>query len=239
MHMLAIPAIDLREGHVVQLVGGEYDREQVRLNDPIRIARQWALAGFSRLHVVDLDAATGHGSNRETVTQMLWDGAAAFQVGGGVRTEEDIRVLLDAGAACVVLGTRALEDLDWLARMAHANPGQCMLAADVRERRVTTHGWARTLARDVLSVVDAVASLPLAGLLVTAVHREGRMQGTDLLLMEDVAEASPFPVFASGGIGSLADLRALEDRGVAAAVVGMALYTGAIDPRVLAEEFPQ
>ncbi|MHB8837329.1 MAG: 1-(5-phosphoribosyl)-5-[(5-phosphoribosylamino)methylideneamino]imidazole-4-carboxamide isomerase [Gemmatimonadaceae bacterium] len=237
--MLAIPAIDLREGHVVQLVGGEYDREQVRLDDPVRIAHQWALAGFSRLHVVDLDAATGRGSNRDLVTQLLWDGAAAFQVGGGVRTEDDIRALLDAGAACVVLGTRALEDPDWLGRMATANPGRCMLAADVRERRVTTRGWEKTLARDVLSVVDDVSSLPLAGLLVTAVHREGQMQGTDLPLMEDVVEASPFPVFASGGIGSLADLRALEDRGVAAAVVGMALYTGAIDPRVLAEEFPQ
>lgn len=237
--MLAIPAIDLREGHVVQLVGGEYDREQVRLNDPLRIARHWALVGFTRLHIVDLDAATGRGSNRETMTQMLSDGAAALQVGGGVRTEDDIRTLLDAGAACVVLGTRALEDLDWLERMALANPGQCMLAADVRERRVTTRGWSRTLTRDVFSVVDDVASLPLAGLLVTAVHREGLMQGTDLPLMEDVVDASPFPVFASGGIGSLADLRALEDRGVAAAVIGMALYTGAIDPRVLAEEFPQ
>ena len=237
--MLAIPAIDIREGHVVQLVGGEYDREQVRLDDPVRIARQWALAGFSRLHLVDLDAATGRGSNRAVVTQVLWDGAAACQVGGGVRTEDDVRTLLDAGAAHVVLGTRALEDPDWLARMATANPGRCLLAADVRERKVTTRGWGRTLPRDVLSVVDEVSSLPLAGLLVTAVHREGLMQGTDLPLMEDVADASPFPVFASGGIGSLADLRALEDRGVAAAVIGMALYTGAIDPRVLAEEFPE
>ena len=237
--MLAIPAIDLREGHVVQLVGGEYDREQVRLDDPVHIARQWAAAGFSRLHVVDLDAATGLGSNRDCITQILWDGAAACQVGGGVRTEEDVRALLESGAACVVLGTRALEDPDWLSRVAMEHPGCCMLAADVRERRVTTHGWARTLDRDVLSVVDDVASLPLAGLLVTAVHREGRMQGTDLPLMEDVVDASPFPVFASGGIASMADLRALEDRGVAAAIVGMALYTGAIDPRVLAEEFPQ
>ena len=237
--MLAIPAIDIREGHVVQLVGGEYDREQVRLDDPVRIARQWALAGFSRLHLVDLDAATGRGSNRVVVTQVLWDGAAACQVGGGVRTEDDVRTLLDAGAAHVVLGTRALEDPDWLSRMATANPGRCLLAADVRERRVTTRGWGRTLPRDVLSVVDEVSSLPLAGLLVTAVHREGLMQGTDLPLMEDVVDASPFPVFASGGIGSLADLRALEDRGVAAAVIGMALYTGAIDPRVLAEEFPE
>lgn len=237
--MLAIPAIDLREGHVVQLVGGEYDREQVRLTDPLRIAQQWAIAGFSRLHIVDLDAATGRGSNRQVITQMLWDASAVFQVGGGVRTEDDVRTLLDAGAACVVLGTRALEDPDWLSRVSHEYPGRCMLAADVRERMVTTRGWTKTLGRDVLSVVDDVASLPLAGLLITAVHREGRMQGTDLPLMEDVVEASPFPVFASGGIGTLADLRALEDRGVAAAVVGMALYTGAIDPRVLAEEFPQ
>jgi phosphoribosylformimino-5-aminoimidazole carboxamide ribotide isomerase len=237
--MLVIPAIDLREGHVVQLVGGEYDREQVRLDDPRRIAQQWALAGFSRLHLVDLDAATGRGSNRNQITQVLWDGAAVFQVGGGVRTEEDIRALLDAGAACVLLGTRALEDPDWLNRMALANPGRCILATDVRERKITTRGWAKTLARDVLSVVDEVSVLPLAGLLVTAVHREGRMQGTDLPLMEDVVDASPFPVFASGGIGSMADLRALEDRGVAAAIIGMALYTGAVDPRVVAEEFAQ
>jgi phosphoribosylformimino-5-aminoimidazole carboxamide ribotide isomerase len=237
--MLAIPAIDLREGHVVQLVGGAYDREEVRLDDPVRIARQWALAGFSRLHVVDLDAATGRGSNRDHITQLLWDGAAAFQVGGGVRTAEDIHAFLEAGAAHVVLGTRALEDPDWLSRMATANPGRCLLAADVRERKVTTRGWERTLPRDVLSVVEDVSSLPLAGLLVTAVHREGQMQGTDLPLMEDVVDASPFPVFASGGIGSMADLRALEDRGVAAAVIGMALYTGAIDPRLVAEEFAQ
>jgi len=235
--MLAIPAIDLREGHVVQLVGGAYDREQVRLDDPRRVAHQWAAAGFTRVHVVDLDAATGRGSNRESVTQLLFDAAATIQVGGGVRTDEDVASLLGAGAEAVVLGTRALEDLDWLAEMSHLHPGRCILAADVRERKVTTRGWAKTLARDVLQVIDEVSALPLAGLLVTAVHKEGKMLGTDLPLMEDVVDVSPFPVIASGGIGSLADVRALEDRGVAAVVIGMALYTGAIDPRILAEEF--
>lgn len=223
----------------MQLVGGAYENEQVRLDDPLRIARQWALAGFTRLHVVDLDAATGRGTNRDQIVPLLHDGAAAFQVGGGVRADDDVRALLEAGASTVVLGTRAIEDPDWLAQMAHTYPRQCILAADVRERRVTTRGWEKTLPRDILSVVDDVAPLPLAGLLVTAVHREGLMQGTDLPLMEDVAEASPFPVFASGGIGTMADLRALEERGVAAVVIGMALYTGALDPRVVAEEFPQ
>lgn len=237
--MIAIPAIDLREGHVVQLVGGEYDRERVRLEDPRRVAQQWAFAGFTRLHVVDLDAATGRGTNRGTVMQLLQDNAAALQVGGGVRTEEDILSLLDAGAVSVVLGTRALEDLDWLVDMAERFPGRCILAADVRERKVTTRGWAKTLSRDVLQIIDEISALPLAGLLVTAVHREGRMQGTDLPLMEDVVDASPFPVIASGGISSLTDLRALDDRGVSAAVIGMALYTGTIDARVLAEEFSE
>jgi phosphoribosylformimino-5-aminoimidazole carboxamide ribotide isomerase len=100
-----------------------------------------------------------------------------------------------------------------------------------------THGWTRTLAREIIDVTEELSALPLAGLLVTAVHREGRMQGADLFLMEDVVEAASFPVYASGGIGSVADLRALADRGVAAAVIGMALYTGAIDPWQAAEEF--
>ena len=237
--MLAIPAIDLREGHVVQLVGGEYDREQVRLDDPRRVARQWATAGFARLHVVDLDAATGRGSNRESVIQLLWDQAAALQVGGGVRTEEDIVSLLEAGAASVILGTRALEDLDWLASMAELHPGRCILAADVRERKVTTRGWARTLERDVVQVVEEVSSLATGRI---ARHR-GAPRGKDAghRPSADGGCRGRVPVSRHrlGGIGSLADLRALDDRGVSAAVIGMALYTGAIDPRVLAEEFSQ
>lgn len=235
--MLAIPAVDLRDGCVVQLVGGAYEHEPVRLEDPIRVARQWASAGFSQLHVVDLDAATDRGSNREVIVALLCERMPEKQVGGGVRSVADVRTLLEAGASRVVLGTRALEDPDWLAAMATEYPRRCVLAADVRDRQVTTRGWSRTLARDIFAVIKDVSSLPLAGLLVTAVHREGRMQGTDLPLMEAVVNASPFPVFASGGIGSMADLRALAERGVTATVIGMALYTGALDPRQVIEEF--
>ena len=134
---------------------------------------------------------------------------------------------------------KAFEDTDWLGRVANAYPNEILVAADVRDRRVVTHGWTRTLPREIVDVTEELSALPLAGLLVTAVHREGRMQGTDLFLMEDVVEAANFPVYASGGIASVADLRALADRGVAAAVVGMALYTGAIDPWHAAEEFAE
>jgi phosphoribosylformimino-5-aminoimidazole carboxamide ribotide isomerase len=237
--MIAIPAVDLREGACVQLVGGEYADERVRLADPVAVARDWARFGFRRLHVVDLDAATGRGSNREIVADLLRDTSVALQIGGGVRSETQIEELLASGATAVVVGTRALEDSDWLARVATTYPNEILVAADVRDRRIVTHGWARTLPREIIDVTEELSTLPLAGLLVTAVHREGRMQGADLFLMEDVVDAASFPVFASGGIASTADLRALDDRGVAAAIIGMALYTGALDPWQTAEEFSE
>ena len=237
--MIAIPAVDLREGACVQLVGGDYANERIRLAEPVSVAREWAQYGFRRLHVVDLDAATGRGSNRDIVNELLREIPAEVQVGGGVRSTSDVEDLVASGARAVVIGTRAFEDADWLARLAHTYPNEILVAADVRDRRVVTHGWTRTLPREIIDVTEELSSLPLAGLLVTAVHREGRMQGADLFLMEDVVDTAAFPVYASGGIASIADLRALADRGVAAAIIGMALYTGAIDPWQAAEEFAE
>lgn len=235
--MIAIPAIDLRGGACVQLVGGSYDQERVRLDDPPWVARRWAIEGFERLHIVDLDAATGRGSNERIVREILGSTDVATQVGGGVRDEQRIERLLDDGADAVVLGTKALEDSHWLADMAQRFPHELIVAADVRERRILTRGWTRVLARHVLDAVEELNDLPLAGVMVTAVHREGLMAGPDLPLMEDVAEAAAMPVHAAGGIASIADLRSLADRGIAAAIIGMALYTGALDPRGVAEEF--
>lgn len=235
--MIAIPAVDLRGGKCVQLVGGDYDAEKVRLDDPASVARDWVREGFNRLHVVDLDAATGRGRNDEVIREILRTAGVPVQVGGGVRDESRIERLLDEGAEYVVVGTRAVEDEDWRRDMANQFPGRLIVAADVRERYVVTKGWAETSRVNVVDFVEELSALPLAGVLVTAVHLEGKMQGTDLPLMEDVAEACAWPVFASGGVTSLEDMRALEHRGLAGAVLGMALYTGAIDPRRLAEEF--
>lgn len=238
--MIAIPAVDLRDGACVQLVGGSYAEEIVRLENPPAVARGWAEIGFRKLHVVDLDAATGassNSSNSSMIETILRDTPMEVQVGGGVRSREEIERLLGAGASRVVLGTRAVEEPDWLASVVAAYPGAIMVAADVRGRNVVTRGWARTLPLDIVELATGLNSLSLAGLLVTAVDYEGRMGGTDLALMGDVVAASRFPVTASGGITSLFDLRALECRGVSAAVIGMALYTGAIDPRAVAQEF--
>jgi len=235
--MLVIPAVDLRDGKCVQLVGGQYEQERVRLDDPIEVARGWVRQGFSRLHVVDLDAATGRGTNAALVRDLLQEIEAEVQVGGGVRSVEEIEQLLAAGARRVIVGTRAIEEPAWLEDAAATFPDQLIVAADVRNRRIVTRGWSRNLSRDVLAVVEELGEHPLAGILVTAVHREGRMSGTDLFLMEDVAETAACPVIASGGIATIHELRELADRGVAGAVLGMALYTGALDPQLLVQEF--
>lgn len=237
--MIAIPAVDLRDGACVQLVGGSFQDERVRLDDPIGVARRWERYGFNWLHVVDLDAATGRGSNVSVVHDLLADASVPVQVGGGVRSGEVVEDLFEAGATRVIVGTRALEESDWIAELAARHPGEIVVACDVRERRVTTRGWTRTLPLDIIDVAEELNAYPLGGLLVTAVHREGRMQGTDLPLMEDVVEMSRFPVFASGGVATMQDLRALEHRGIAGVVIGMALYTGALDPVVVAGEFSE
>jgi phosphoribosylformimino-5-aminoimidazole carboxamide ribotide isomerase len=237
--MIAIPAVDLRGGACVQLVGGSYDHERLRFDDPHGVAHGWARLGFTRLHLVDLDAATGRGSNEDLIAELLRDREANVQVGGGVRSGDAIERLLAQGADRVVVGTRAIEEPGWVDSMASLFPAELIVAADVRDRRVVTRGWERTLARNVIDVVEELNALPLAGVMVTAVHREGQLSGTDLFLMEDVAEASEHPVYASGGITTIAELRALEDRGIAGAIIGMALYTGALDARLVAEDFAE
>jgi phosphoribosylformimino-5-aminoimidazole carboxamide ribotide isomerase len=237
--MIAIPAVDIREGACVQLVGGSYDAERIRIPDPAGAARAWTDAGFTRLHVVDLDAATGRGSNERIVRDLIGLSDMLVQVGGGVRSEDAIERLLRDGAEYVVVGTRAIEEPEWLHGIATQYPGEIIVAADVRERRVVTHGWEKLQHRDISDVIAELNDSPLGGVLVTAVHKEGQMRGTDLFLMEDVAEQSEFPVLASGGITTMNDLRALAERGIAGAVIGMALYTGALDPRAVSGEFSE
>jgi len=235
--MIVVPAIDLRDGACVQLVGGSYEDERVRLADPVAVARRWQEIGFRHLHVVDLDAALERGSNAEIVERILTIPGLDVQVGGGIRSGGAIARLLNAGARRVVLGTRAIEEPDWLEATAHAFPGAIVVAVDARGHHVVTRGWTRALETDVRDRAVELSRLPLAGVLVTAVHREGRMEGVDLELAREVIEHAALPVHVAGGIGSFEDLRSLEAAGAHAAIAGMALYTGRLDPHALIAEF--
>jgi phosphoribosylformimino-5-aminoimidazole carboxamide ribotide isomerase len=235
--MIAIPAVDLRGGACVQLVGGDPTAERVRLDDAVGAARTWADMGFSRLHLVDLDAALGAGNNRALVRRVLGATELPTQVGGGARDDDAVSGLLADGAAAVVVGTRAIQDPAWLTALAGRHVDRVIVAVDTRERQVVVRGWAERLPLDITDAVARLDGLPLAGILVTAVHREGQLAGPDLQLLESVCTATAAPVYGAGGVASLDDLQRLADCGVRGAVIGMALYTGALDPQVVAQTY--
>lgn len=235
--MIVTPAVDLRGGKCVQLVGGSYDRQAVEIDDPIKAARDWQAAGFRTLHVVDLDAATGHGENLTVIEGILSSVTSEVQVGGGIRSTEQVERMLGAGARRVVVGTRAIQDAEWLADIAESYPDRIVVAADIRERAIVTHGWQGNTEEAMEVAIDRLTSVPIAAVLVTAVHKEGLMEGPDLPLMRDVLRQSRVPVQASGGIGDVTDLRALAEIGVSSTIVGMALYTGKLDTSTVVKEF--
>ncbi len=235
--MIVIPAVDLREGRCVQLVGGSYEREIVSLNDPVAAAERWDYEGFESLHVVDLDAATGRGANTVAIQRIIDATTAEVQVGGGVRSDESVVQWLEAGAIRVVIGTRAVEDREWISRIASANPGRIIVALDVRDRSVLTRGWQASSGDAIERRIAEFNELPLAGILVTAVGREGLMEGPDVELMAEVVGLSTHPIQASGGVASIDDVRSLSDAGVSAVIIGMALYTGALSSTDLVEAF--
>lgn len=241
--MIAVPAVDLREGACVQLVGGAYDAERVRLPDPAAVASGWQARGFGELHIVDLDAATGRGDNASVIAAIVSavgrdaSRPVLLQVGGGMRSADRIEATLSLGVDRVVVGTKAVEDPAWLAEQAHRWPGRIVVAADVHGREVVTRGWALGSGRQIGEVLGALDRLPLAGVLVTAVHFEGRLEGPDLELTRAVAADTQLAVQASGGIRNLDDIASLAAAGASRAVIGMALYTGVLDPDALAREY--
>lgn len=227
-------ALDLRGGAAVQLVGGDPADERIRLPDPADIARRWIDLGFRHLHVVDLDAALGVGDNAEAITAIAAAARrrATLQVGGGVRDRAAIERALRQGADRVVVGTRAVEDPEWLEAAVARFPGRIVVAADTRDGRILTRGWAETTGLDALEFVAGLDALPLAAVLVTDVGREGRQEGIDAAAFRSMAGATRLPLIAAGGITGPDDLRALAGAGAAGAVIGMALYSGRLDPAV-------
>lgn len=235
--VIVIPAIDVRDGAGVQPAGGLRHGERLERVDALDLAVSWLTLGFNRLHVTDLDEAAGRGDNTPIIDALLHRVEAAIQVSGDVRTATEVDRHLQAGADRVVVGARAIEDLQWLADVAGQAPGRIAIATLVRDRHVVTRDRGRSLPRDILSIVEDLNELPVAAVIVTVAQRDRRVEGTDLFLMEDLTELSVHPVIAAGGITTMTELRDLDERGVSATIVGWALYTGRLDARVLADEF--
>lgn len=230
--MLVVPKLELVNGAMMRVPGAD----ALGSDDPLGAVRAWAAEGYSRLQVVDRDAVTGRGSNMGVIEIIGRDHAADFDLVAGADSSESIEACIDAGVSHVVLGPRALSEPDWLASVAETFPGTLIVETSVRERRVVTRGWVRTLPVDLLDLVDELAGIPLASLLVTS--RDGAAgDGLELALLEDVVEACEVPVFVEDARPSMSDLRAFEHRGLAGVVVpGPALATS-LDARSVSSEF--
>jgi phosphoribosylformimino-5-aminoimidazole carboxamide ribotide isomerase len=227
--MIAIPAVDLRRGQCVQLVGGSPEDERISLPDPVEVARGWWALGFGALHVVDLDAALGSGDNVAVLREVASATPAVTQAGGGVRDDARADALIASGVDRVVVGTRAVVDPDWLVTLANRHPGRVVVAADTRDSYVVTLGWTERSALTIADFLQRLQGLPLAGVLATDVGREGRMQGMDRVAVARTLHWSTHPLMISGGVTTEDDLAWLEEAGAHGAVLGMALYTGTLD----------
>jgi len=230
--MELFPAIDLRDGRSVRLAEGDFGRETVYGADPVERARAFEAAGARWLHVVDLDAArTGVPVNRPVVAAIAGAVGIPVQAGGGVRTEADAAELFEGGVARVVVGTAAVTEAGFLARLAQRWPGRVVAGVDHRAGEVKVKGWVEGSGRDVASVVAELAGAGAAAVVVTEISRDGLMLGPDLNGYRKLLASCPVPLIASGGVGSLDDLRRLArlkagGRHLAGVIVGRAIYEG-------------
>ena len=224
------PAIDLRGGKCVRLYQGDYAQETVYGDDPVAQAQAFEAEGAPWIHVVDLDAArSGDPVNREVVAAIAAGVSVPVQTGGGVRDDAAAEALFEAGVARVVVGTAALEDPDFVRRLAARHP--VAVGLDARGRDVAVRGWLEGSGTDLLDLAKAFEDAGVAALVVTEISRDGTLEGPDIVGLTQVVEATSIPVIASGGIGTLADLEALgavhvAGRTLAGAITGRAIYEG-------------
>lgn len=234
MALQIIPSIDLRGGKVVRLKQGDYGRQVNYDVDPLETARSFAAAGAQWMHIVDLDGAKeGRPVQTILIAEIIRDAALSVEVGGGIRTTDDIRQLIDAGAARVVVGTRAMEDWDWFANLAHAPEfdHKLILAVDAKDGVIATRGWTQSAGRRAVDVARDVSDWPLGALLYTDVSKDGMLQGPNFEQTRLLAEAGRVPVIASGGVGKIEHIHELKKLPVWGAIVGRSLYEGTVDLR--------
>ena len=225
------PAIDLLGGRCVRLYQGDYDRSTIYGDDPVSQARAFEASGAPWIHVVDLDAArTGDPVNRDAIAAIAAAVRVPVQTGGGVRDEASAEALFERGVARVVVGTAALEDPEFVRRLAKRHP--VAVGLDARGRDVAVRGWLEGSGLDLLELATRFSDDGVAALVVTEIGRDGTLEGPDISGLASVLAATEIPVVASGGVGSLEDLSALASlesggRRLTGAIVGKALYEGA------------
>jgi phosphoribosylformimino-5-aminoimidazole carboxamide ribotide isomerase len=230
--VLILPAIDLRGGQCVRLRQGDYAQETVFGSDPAAMAQHWVEQGATFLHIVDLDGAKqAHPVNSDSVHRIVQAAGVPCQLGGGLRTEEHITQALGWGVRRVVVGTRALKEPAWLAKICRRFPGQVVLGIDAKDGQVATDGWLEVSTCKAVDLAKQCATWPLAALVYTDICKDGMLEGPNLEGLAELASAVSVPIIASGGITTLEDIRRLSELGLAGCIIGRALYEGRLNLR--------
>jgi phosphoribosylformimino-5-aminoimidazole carboxamide ribotide isomerase len=237
--VILYPAIDLKDGQCVRVVHGDFATATVFNESPADQARTWVAAGFEWLHVVDLNgSAEGRAVNGAAVEAILNSVSIPVQLGGGVRSLANIEAWIEAGVSRVILGTAAVRDPELVKTAAKAWPEQIAVSVDVRKGQVAVQGWLEDSGLDALTVARRFEDAGVSALIVTDIDRDGALQGFNVEVFGAIADAVAIPVIAAGGLASVVDIENLRARAgtpIAGAVLGRALYVGAIKaPEALA-----
>jgi 1-(5-phosphoribosyl)-5-[(5-phosphoribosylamino)methylideneamino] imidazole-4-carboxamide isomerase/N-(5'phosphoribosyl)anthranilate isomerase len=226
--LILLPAVDVADGQAVRLVQGEAG-SQTSYGDPVEAALAWQAAGAEWIHLVDLDAAFGRGSNHDLLAEVVGRLDVAVEMSGGIRDQASLQAALSTGCARVNLGTAAIENPDWTARAIAENGDRVAVGLDVRGTTLAARGWT-SKGGDLFETLARLDADGCARYVVTDVTKDGTLRGPNVDLLRAVCAATDRPVVASGGVSSLDDLRTLRElvpHGVEGAIVGKALYAGA------------
>ena len=228
--MIVIPAVDVLDHMVVQLVGGMPGSQQVVLEDPFEVAMDWVAKGAPYLHLVDLDAAFGKEDNSDVFCRIIREAGVPVEVGGGIRTEEQIAKYVKAGAERIVVGTKAVTDTEWLKEMANKFPNKLMLGLDMKDGKIAIKGWQESAPIALEQMFRILETVPVVAVLHTDINVEGQQGGINRERVDRFCKDCPVTVIISGGVTTEEDAKAAAKSGAGGVVVGMALYKGTMKP---------
>lgn len=227
--MIIYPAIDLKDGVCVRLRMGDME-QSTQYGEPEDVARKWQEQGAEYLHVVDLDAAfSGKFSNKEAVLSILKTSKIPVQLGGGVRSMEDVKERLSLGLQRVILGTAAIENKKLIEQAAEKYPGRIAVGIDAKNGRVATRGWATETSEEPVSLALEMKRLGIQTIIYTDIMRDGMLTGPNTQAIRLMAEKTGMEIIASGGMSRLSDVTDIKETGAQGVIIGKALYTGDID----------